>query len=156
MVIFPTRYSLLSAPAINQYLQERYVLNDTTCRLLIHNVSDTYLLEGPTRYIFKIYRDAHRKVEEINGEVELLNILHAGGASVSHPLPDKDGGYLQAFQAAEGIRYGVLFTYAEGHVYSAMSDEQLLRVGNSMADIHTLRPAFAYGINVSRWALKHW
>lgn len=139
MAIFPTRYSLLSAPAVHEYLQERYLLDDTTCRLLIHNVSDTYLLEGgTTRYIFKIYRDAHRKEEEINGEVELLNTLHAGGASVSYPLPDKDGGYLQAFQAAEGIRYGVLFTYAEGQVYPAMNDEQLLQVGNAMAHIHNL------------------
>lgn len=139
MAIFPTRYSLLSASALSDYLQQRYSFKDITCRLLIHNVSDTYLLESQnTRHIFKIYRDAHRKEEEINGEVELLNILHAGGASVSHPLPDKDGGYLQAFQAAEGIRYGLLFTYAEGQVYPTMNDEQLLEIGNRMAHIHNL------------------
>ena len=139
MPIFPTRYSLLSAPALNQHVQDCYGFKNTTCRLLIHNVSDTYLLESPNaRYIFKIYRDAHRKKEEINGEVELLNILHDDGASVSHPLPDKEGRYLQAFQAAEGVRYGVLFTYADGEVYPTMSDEQLLAVGNGMACIHNL------------------
>lgn len=139
MEIFPTRYSLLSASALNPYLQERYLLKETACRLLIHNVSDTYLLENPnTRYIFKIYRDAHRKVEEINGEIELLTILHAGGASVSHPLPDKEGNYLQALQAAEGVRYGVLFTYAWGQVCPAMNDRQLLDVGRGMARIHNI------------------
>ncbi|MBK1441880.1 phosphotransferase [Parapedobacter sp. ISTM3] len=137
MAIFPTRYSLLSATALNDYLRQCYALSDTSCRLLIHNVSDTYLLESSgTRYIFKIYRDAHRKMEEINGEVELLNILHTGGASVSRPLADKEGRYLQPFDAAEGIRYGVLFTYAEGEVYTAMSDQQLLEVGRGMARIH--------------------
>lgn len=38
LAIFPTRYLLLSAPVVNQYLQERYRLNDPTCQLLIHNV----------------------------------------------------------------------------------------------------------------------
>ncbi|MGK6350963.1 phosphotransferase enzyme family protein [Parapedobacter sp. DT-150] len=139
MDIFPTRYSLLAASALNRYLQERYGFTDSNCRLLIHNVSDTYLIESTnTRYIFKIYRDVHRKMEEINGEVELLNILHAGGASISYPLADKKGKYLQAFQAAEGIRYGVLFTYAPGQVCPVMSDEQLIEVGHGMADIHHL------------------
>ncbi len=139
MATFPARYSLLSASALNDYLQQRYSLHDTTCRLLIHNVSDTYLLESlKARYIFKIYRDAHRKMEEINGEVELLDILRGGGASVSHPLLDKDGKYLQAFQAAEGIRYGVLFTYAEGQVHVAMSDGQLMEVGRGIAGIHNV------------------
>ncbi|SEL83841.1 phosphotransferase enzyme family protein [Parapedobacter koreensis] len=139
MAIFPTRYSLLSATALNDYLRQRYTLRGTTCRLLIHNVSDTYLLESPdVRYIFKIYRDAHRKLEEINGEVELLNTLYTGGASVIRPMPDKEGGYSQAFQAAEGIRYGVLFTYAEGQVCPTMSDAQLLAVGQGMARIHNI------------------
>jgi len=74
--LFPAQYSTLSAAALRDYLIENYQLDQsTTCRLLIRNVSDTYVLENLNhKYIFKIYRDAHRKRNEIEAEVELLNI----------------------------------------------------------------------------------
>ncbi|QEM09695.1 phosphotransferase enzyme family protein [Mucilaginibacter rubeus] len=137
MEIFPTQYSTLSSKALNVKLQERYGLSNTTCRLLIRNVSDTYVIENTTeKYIFKIYRDAHRKLEEIRGEVELLNTLFQRGAKVSRPVPDKNGDTIQAFNAAEGTRYGVLFSWAQGSVVYAISDDQLETVGREMATVH--------------------
>src|ERR1700704_2765937 len=103
MDIFPTQYSTLSSIALNDFLSERYGFTDTSCRLLIRNVSDTYLLESRTdKYIFKIYRDAHRKLDEIKGEAELLTILADRGAMVSYPIKDIHGDIIQAFNAAEG------------------------------------------------------
>src|ERR1700755_2961199 len=96
--IFPTQYSTLSSTALNTFIAERYGLTETTCHLLIRNVSDTYIVESPTvKYIFKIYRDAHRKLDEIEGEVELLTILADNGAKVSYPLTDLSGNKLQSF-----------------------------------------------------------
>lgn len=139
MKIFPTQYSLLSAPAIKEALEIQYGFNEMNCRLLIHNVSDTYILEGSiSKYIFKIYRDAHRSLEEIKGEVELLNILFEQGAKVSFPIADLKGEFIQSFNAAEGIRYGVLFSFAEGVVNNYMTDEQLVNVGHEMAVIHAV------------------
>jgi len=139
MNIFPTQYSLLSAKALKDVIERKYGFHEMSCRLLIHNVSDTYILENQTsRYIFKIYRDAHRKLDEIKGELELLNMLQQGGASVSHPLKDLEGNEIQPFNAAEGTRYGVLFSYAEGEVVGDMTDEQLERVGAEMAKIHQI------------------
>lgn len=142
MEIFPTQYSTLSSKALNIKLQESYGLSNTTCRLLIRNVSDTYVLENATeKYIFKIYRDAHRKLEEIKGEVELLTILFEKGAKVSRPIPDINGEMLQVFSAAEGIRYGVLFSWAQGDVVYTMNDQQLETVGREMAAIHNITSA---------------
>lgn len=139
MNIFPTQYSTLSSKALNIKLQKSYDLSKTICRLLIRNVSDTYVIENATeKYIFKIYRDAHRKLEEIKGEVELLKILFEKGAKVSSPIPDKDGEVLQVFNAAEGTRYGVLFSWAQGGVVYAMNDRQLETVGREMAIIHNI------------------
>jgi Ser/Thr protein kinase RdoA (MazF antagonist) len=139
MTIFPAQYSTLSASALNQRLQQRYALTDTTCRLLIRNVSDTYLLENTAgKYIFKIYRDAHRKLDEIKAEVEWLNILKNNGAQVAYPLKDSDGGQLQSFNAAEGTRYGVLFSYAQGKVVTDLSEQNLQTVGREMALIHDI------------------
>lgn len=98
MQIFPTQYSLLSSAALNDVISKSYGFTGLSCKLLIHNVSDTYLLEdAANKYILKIYREAHRKMEEIRAEVELLNILKAHGAKVSFPVRDLQEEYLQAF-----------------------------------------------------------
>ncbi|KAA5532702.1 phosphotransferase [Taibaiella lutea] len=139
MEIFPAQYSTLSASALNIALQKAYGLNDTTCRLLIRNVSDTYILENETsKYIFKIYRDAHRSLEEIKGELALLNVLKENGAKVAYPITDLEGQQIQHFQAIEGIRNGVLFAYAKGEVAYNLSDEQLALLGTEMAKIHNI------------------
>lgn len=142
MQIFPTQYSTLSSKALNLYLSAAYGLSNSTCKLLLHNVSDTYLLQDDNaKYIFKIYRDGHRKLNEIKAEVELLNYLKTNGAPVSYPLTDLQGQQIQAFNAAEGTRYGVLFTYAEGKVVYDMTNEQLLTLGREMANLHNLTSA---------------
>jgi len=139
MDIFPTQYSTLSSVALKVFLEKQYGFKDMTCQLLIHNVSDTYVLDnGIEKYVFKIYRDQHRKLEEIKGEVELLNALIDKGAKVSYPIKDLTGNQIQTFNAAEGIRYGVLFSYAKGKVFNELSDEQLGIIGQEMAAIHNI------------------
>lgn len=139
MEIFPTQYSTLSASALNIALQQAYGLKDTTCRLLIRNVSDTYVLEGSTsKYIFKLYRDAHRSLEEIRGELALLNTLQQQCGNVAYPIKDLEGAEIQQFRAAEGLRNGVLFSFAKGDVVYDLSDEQLALLGREMAKVHNV------------------
>ncbi|GAA4324173.1 hypothetical protein GCM10023149_25580 [Mucilaginibacter gynuensis] len=108
----------------------------------MRNVSDTYLLEDANgRYIFKIYRDAHRKHDEIKAEVELLNALTEGGAKVAYPLTDLSGQQIQEFNAIEGTRYGVMFAYAEGKVVADLTDEHLETIGREMAAVHNITSA---------------
>ncbi|MNK54961.1 Homoserine kinase [compost metagenome] len=135
---FPAQYSTLSAAALKDYLIEAYDLDHaTTCRLLIRNVSDTYILENDKqKYIFKIYRDAHRKKNEIEAEVELLNALKANDNSVSYPFTDREGKQIQQFNAIEGLRNGVLFSFAEGMVIHELENEQLIQLGKDMAKLH--------------------
>ncbi|MFB6453849.1 phosphotransferase enzyme family protein [Chitinophaga sp. Hz27] len=137
--IFPTQYSTLSAAALNDHIQEKYGFQHTSCRILLRNVSDTYVVTNANdKWIFKIYRDAHRKHDQICGEVELLELLHEGGASVSYPVRDKEGKALQAFQAAEGMRYGVLFSWAKGEVIHHLNDRHLQTLGHEMATLHNI------------------
>lgn len=137
--IFPTQYSLLSAMALKDRIEQQYGFSGLTGRLLLHGVSDTYLLEGPAdSYIFKVYRRAHRSLTELLGEVELLLILKAAGARVAHPLPSQAGEYIQAFHAAEGLRYGILFTFAPGQSVYDLTDLQLRTIGREMAFMHTI------------------
>jgi Ser/Thr protein kinase RdoA (MazF antagonist) len=142
MSIFPTQYSTLSPAALRDHIEINYGVGPLTGRLLIRNVSDTYLFESPTtKYIFKIYRDAHRTLPEIEGEVELLKVLHERGARVAYPIRNLQGGSIQHFQAAEGIRHGVLFYFAPGKPVLDMGDEQLQTTGREMAAIHNITAA---------------
>lgn len=137
--IFPTQYSVLSAKALQSHLAGQYGLEITDCRLITHNVSDTYLVETALdKYVFKIYRDAHRPYDEIMGEMELLDYYAKNGACVSYPVKDTSGKWLQRFYAAEGTRYGALFSYAQGKNVYMMSDKQLQLVGTEMAKLHIL------------------
>ncbi|WP_421943166.1 phosphotransferase enzyme family protein [Pedobacter sp.] len=134
---FPAQYSTLSASALNKHIANSYNLTGFNCRLLIRNVSDTYILEnGTEKFIFKIYRDSHRKLNEIEDEVRLLNILKNEGHSISFPIEDTSGHFIQQFNAIEGTRNGVLFSYAEGKVIHDLNQEQLKNIGVSIAKIH--------------------
>jgi len=137
MDLFPTQYSTLSAQALRHHIEQAYGFSGLTCRYLLRGVSDTYVLEGTDeQYILKIYREAHRSLDEIGGEVALLTLLHSKKARVAAPIADASGSYVQRFAAAEGPRHGVLFTYAEGSSVYVMSDAQLRTVGREMARIH--------------------
>src|ERR1700761_6768622 len=108
MAIFPTQYSTLKASALGEYISANYGFTDLTCNLLVRNVSDTYLVaSGSGKYIFKIYRDSYRKLGEIHGEVELLQLLKANNIPVAAPIPDKTSNTIQQYQAAEGLRNGL-------------------------------------------------
>jgi Ser/Thr protein kinase RdoA (MazF antagonist) len=139
MDIFPTQNSTLSAVALKTHLAQSYGLIIESCKLLVRNVSDTYLIVATdTKYIFKIYLNKHRKFEEICAEVELLNELYANGAKVAYPLTAVDGTQIQAFNAAEGTRYGVLFSYAKGVVVHDLQPDQLKALGREMASVHNI------------------
>jgi Ser/Thr protein kinase RdoA (MazF antagonist) len=141
MEIFPTQYSLLSTEGLNSYLSAKYGLGNTTCRLLIHNVSDTYLLEtkdDDSKYIFKVYRNAHRSYDEINGEIELLTILKDKDAKVSIPLKDLDGRYIQLFNVGEGVKRGVMFSFAQGKIANPLTEEHIKIIGHEIAVIHNI------------------
>jgi len=137
MNIFPTQYSTLSAAALKDHLEKQFGFRGMRCRLLVRNVSDTYIFEGDSgKFVFKIYRDNYRRLGQIRAEVELLNILHAKGAQVAYPIADTQGSYIQSFQAAEGIRNGVLFYFAPGTVILLPDEKQLKIIGAEIAHMH--------------------
>lgn len=138
MDLFPTQYSTLSSTALNERIKAKYGFNDTKIRLLLRGVSDTYLVTGSPKYIFKVYRNSHRSLDEIQGEVELLNRLKEKGAKVSFPIQAIDGSYIQKFNTLEGPRYGILFSFAEGKALNDLSQNQLQIVGREMAFNHNI------------------
>lgn len=137
--IFPTLYSTLSPAALATHISQQYTFGPVQCKFIVRGVGDTYLVTtADKQFILRIYRPTHRSLVQIRAEVELLTALHAAQVSVSYPLADKDGHYIQSLPAAEGTRHAVLFTYAQGRSHNVLSEVQLGNFGREMARFHNI------------------
>jgi Ser/Thr protein kinase RdoA (MazF antagonist) len=137
--LFPVSYSTLSPDALALFISEQYDLPAASCRFLVRGVGDTYLVEtDKSKFIFRVYRSSHRGHRAIEGETTLLKTLHEAGVAVSYPIADKNGSLVQSFAAAEGTRYGALFSFADGKVVSAPNDAQLRNLGYEVAKFHNV------------------
>lgn len=139
MSIFPTQYSTLSSAALKVFLQKAYGFEILSCKYLLRGVNDHYLIESiDKKFIFRIYRNTHRSLEEIRSELFFLNALREEDIVVSYPINDLNQEQIIKFDAAQGTRYGVLFSYAQGESISLMNDLQLAEFGKELARIHTI------------------
>ncbi len=114
--MFPVSSTILSAPALADFLGETYAFETPPqCRLLRAGINHSYLVTvGSQRFVLRIYSLGWRSETEIREELGLLDQLREAGLSVSYALPDAGGKRLQLLQAPEGPRYAVLFSYAPG------------------------------------------
>lgn len=148
--IFPTSYSTLAELPLAETVSYKYKLGLTECKLITKGVGDTYLVESDKgKFILRIYRCSHRTLNHVEAEVELLRCLKQNNVSVSYPVADASGQYIQMLNAAEGIRPAVLFSYAPGEVVSRLSDEQLRELGRQMAGFHNASSALE--LKNERW-----
>jgi Ser/Thr protein kinase RdoA (MazF antagonist) len=144
--VFPATYSTLSPLALAAFITEQYGLANVGCEFLLRGVGDTYRIESSSgRFILRVYRSSHRNRAQIKMEVDLLLALKEGSISVSYPIADLSGEYLQALAAAEGTRYAVLFSYAPGRSVAQLNAAQLRSLGHEMARFHTISSAFKSG-----------
>lgn len=133
---FPVISSILSADHMGLLVAKQYGLDgDVSCMLLKTGINHSYLIEHVTsKFIFRLYSLNWRSDLEINEEIRLLNILKEKG--VSFPLKDLNDSYIQYLEAPEGMRQGVLFSFAEGDKHLNLSADLHLKVGEKMAKIH--------------------
>ena len=141
MSIFPVTSSIVSAGHLAVYVQDVYGHDvGTTCTLLKTGINHTYLIkkDGGQKFVFRLYSLNWRSRVEIEEEIRLLNLLRDNQIPVSYPIADTDGSFIQQIQAPEGIRFGVLFSFAEGDKHLNFSADLHYKVGQTMARIHGL------------------
>lgn len=138
MNTFPVTNSTLSSTHIGQLLEAAYGLSSqTTCKLFRTGINHTYMVgDGDNSLVFRVYSHNWRSPVEIEEEIHLLCLLKENGVSVSYPIPDRDGNYMQELQAPEGVRYGVLFSFAEGGKVRNFSAKTSYTIGILMAQMH--------------------
>lgn len=119
-------------------LQDKYGLaENTNCSILKTGINHTYLVDdGDSKYVYRVYTHNWRSDVEILEELALLNTLRENSISVSYPIKDKHGEYLQKLEAPEGIRYAVLFSFAKGKKIRSLDRDMCYRIGGLMAGFH--------------------
>lgn len=137
---FPVTTSTLSEQALGEFIIDTYRLpKDSICTLFRTGINHTYFLKNAsTRYAIRVYCHNWRTPTEINEELKLLMLLKIHDLSVSYPVSDKTGSMVQEINAPEGIRYVVLFSFAEGGKIRFMNQDTCFAIGALMAKIHTV------------------
>ncbi|MBD3581148.1 phosphotransferase [Flavobacterium selenitireducens] len=140
MTTFPVTASTLSEVELGNFIKEKYRLaDDFDCKLFRTGVNHTYFISnGKQKFVVRVYCFEWRTKTEIEQELGLLNLLRENSISISFPIPDKNGRLIQEINAPEGIRYAVLFSFAEGQKMRFMSNETCFHIGSLMAKIHNI------------------
>ncbi len=112
--------------------------------MFIHQgINDTYLITSrDNRFILRIYRVNWKSFDEVKAELDLLLFLNENGLSVSYPLSDKSGNFIQRIDCPEGIRFAVIFTHASGESLSSLNPQHANLFGQYMARFHQLTENF--------------
>jgi len=136
--LFPVTYSLLSQEALLSHIKDHYEVHEpVSLQYFLRGMNDTYVLTtGQGKYIFRVYRADRRNHSEIAFELDVLNDLHVKGVNVSVPINRKDGTFINNFLVVEGVKHGVMFSYAEGDEKPIHAIEDSYLFGQAVAQIH--------------------
>lgn len=137
--VLPVTYSTLSADALTGHVLSGYPLNTPIqCEYMYRGLNDNYLVkDSRTKYILRVYRHNWRDLSDIEAEIELIQFLKSEGVGVSFPLPDNNGTVVREIGAPEGVRYAVLFSYAEGRPpFPGITLKQSRATGRELSKMH--------------------
>ncbi|MGB3946955.1 MAG: phosphotransferase [Bacteroidia bacterium] len=145
---FPVDYSTLSASALLNTVVSNYDLPlATSIAFLKRGFNDTYLINtGIKKYILRVYKYQWRSLASIETELKLINTLNANGVGVSYPIETAGTKqFILSLNAPEGIRYAVLFSFAEGVNIKKLSIQQAHVLGQEVGKIHRLTHNQSFG-----------
>ena len=140
MTTFPVIASIVSEKDLGQFIIEKYNLKDSfECKLYRTGVNHTYFISNESeKYVVRVYSYNWRSKNEIIEELELLKVLKDNNLPISYPISDKNEELIQEINAPEGIRFVVVFSFAEGEKVRFITDENCYTVGSIIAKIHNL------------------
>jgi Ser/Thr protein kinase RdoA (MazF antagonist) len=136
----PVTYSLVSPLAIGEKLILLYKLPRPSTVIFVHQgINDTYLITTPQeKFILRIYRANWKTIDDVRAELDLLLRLSDHGLSVSYPLADKSGDFIQMIDCPEGIRFAVLFSHASGEGLTSLNSQTANLFGQYVGRLHNI------------------
>lgn len=136
----PVLASIISTLHMQDLVISKYDLEKgTSCELLRTGINHTYKIESKYKsYVLRLYSFNWRSKVEIQEELDLLIELSGSGIPVSFPIQNNRKEYLNELIAPEGLRYFVLFSFAEGEKVRNLNIETCYKIGDLMATIHNV------------------
>jgi len=137
---FPVEYSTLSSQHLLQLVTSHYnIHHEASICYIKRGFNDTYLItDNNQKYILRVYKHCWKTLANIQAEVKLLTHLQKNGVAVSNPIADNHQEYIQTINAPEGIRYAVLFTFAQGSSVKKLTTHQAFLLGEQTGKMHRL------------------
>lgn len=144
MQSFPVSDSTLSSSHLATFLKEAYNLGENvSCKLLKTGISHTYaVIDGDNKTVFRVYSLNWRTKAEILEEIRWVSHLKDNQIAVSYPIPDATGNFIQEILAPEGLRFGVMFSFAPGHKMLNYPNEIHFNAGETIGKMHLLAHNF--------------
>lgn len=131
-------HSIISAAALKTEHLPTYGIGEIQeCVLLARGINDSYLvIADGVRFVLRLYRGHWRDPRQIEAEIRLVMRFAQDGLPVSVPIADGDGVFLHALSAPEGMRFAVLFSYADGVPLDRSSPGDLALLGRFAGELH--------------------
>ena len=146
---------IVSEEQLSAKIKDKYEFLKADCKLISNYRNILYDVRYySARYVFKIYEKDNRPLEALEGEVELLNTLYKRGASISHPINDLNGNYIQQFETNGEVSYGVLFPFATGKPCAKMTNKQLIMLGRELAIFHNITSSIKLQAKLKEYTLS--
>ena len=136
----PALSSILCPEHLATWAETKYGLSTCTqTGILKTGINHNYSIQTTNgNYVLRVYFKDWKTEEEIAEELKLLHYLNENNVGVSYPIKDLEQQYIQQIEAPEGLRYAVLFSYAEGESIKNPSEKVCRLLGKSMAEMHQL------------------
>ncbi len=140
-------HSVLSGEELVRIVQDQYGLTGPVeCSLFAIGVNDVYRLTASgRRYILRVSHanrfgtfdeDAYRF------ELDMIRFLKEQAFPLSHALLNVENKPFVAIAFPEGVRYFVLFSFAEGQPHSILTTEDALLLGATLGRLHKALDTF--------------
>src|SRR5690606_20972353 len=97
MITFSVTASTISAKELGEFAKTNYGLkNNFNCKLFRTEMNHTYFLSNnEKKYVLRANSHNWRAMAEIIEKIELLKLLSENNLSVSYPIKDKKGDFMQ-------------------------------------------------------------
>ncbi len=140
-------HSLLSGEELVRFVRDQYGLSgEMECALFAIGVNDIYRIRaGGKKFILRVSH-AHRfgtfNQDAYDYELDMMRFLHEQGFPVPGVILDIDAKPFVALEFPEGVRYLVLFDYAEGQPHANLSINDAALLGATLGRLHKTLDGF--------------
>jgi Ser/Thr protein kinase RdoA (MazF antagonist) len=144
---FPVHFSVLRGDALERRVLVEYNLQSPVrCGLLNRRHHDNYLVTtgNGQRFVLRLHQHEPEVTQEaVEEQAAIVAALGRAGLPVELPIPRRDGSFVQAVQAPEGVRYTLLVRFVEGATVAvAPTEAQAEQYGETAARMHAMLDQF--------------